>query len=186
MHHMLFLTVNGKLMRQQLPNATTSHSAHTQPPSLPSPLRVRTSSASAAGLVIVTACVRMQSGHLALGAEQTLTQMSPLCSQIISYKWIFPAASQGLRGTCQGQCAKIEREREKPAELTASACSVWFFWLSFLASSFENTVCSSTNAQTLHLERQLQQELLVEQECSINFTAVAVTVVVTKLVQELT
>ena len=103
MHRMLFLIVNGKLMRQQLPNATTSHSAHMQSLSLPSPLHVCNSSTSAAEVAIMAACVGMQSGHLALGAEQTFTQMSLLCSLIISYKWIFPAALQGLCSTYQGQ-----------------------------------------------------------------------------------
>lgn len=37
----------------------------------------------------VAACIRVQSGHLALGAEQTFTPMSPLGSRIVPHKWIF-------------------------------------------------------------------------------------------------
>lgn len=64
----------------------------------------------------------MQGRYLALGEEQTFTQISLLSSHIISYKWILPAALRGFCSIYQGQYERKEREREeeKPAELTVS------------------------------------------------------------------
>lgn len=115
----------------------------------------------------------MQSSPLALGAEQTFTPMAPLCSCVTSHKWVFPAASQGLcsrdrisqsgegKGESHGAHCQFYTSQEqtmiseqwlvRPQTLgffPFPLAQLFFFWLSFLASSLENTACSSINIQS--------------------------------------
>lgn len=91
---MLFLIVNGELMRQQLPKAAVPLAA-----SRPGGQQGLQQSWGAAG-----AGGQHAEQPLPLGAEQTFPPM--LCSAAVApHKWVFPSASQAL-------CSSLQRENK--------------------------------------------------------------------------